>query len=109
MHRPLEASPRVRSLCRVIEQVGAPSEGQRWTHVLDRGVDNFEVDCHALQNRTDFLVRVQHLRRWVMTPAGERVKLRDYLKTLPVAGTYELDLLGTAKHASRVAQVEVRW
>lgn len=94
---------------RVIDQVGAPPEGQRWTHVLDRGADNFEVYCHALQNRADFLVRVQHLHRWITTPEGERMKLSAHLKTLPVAGTYELDLRGTAKHDARVARVEVRF
>jgi len=37
----------------VIDQVGPPTENIRWTHVFDRGGDNFEVYCHLLLNRSE--------------------------------------------------------
>ena len=75
---------------RVIDAVGAAPENVRFTHVLDRGADNFEVYCHLASNKVDFVVRAAQLHRKLKTPEGEQVKLCDYLQSLKVLGSYEL-------------------
>jgi hypothetical protein len=37
------------------------------------------------------------------------MQLRQHLKTLPVAGTYALEVRGTEHQPPRTAQMEVRW
>jgi hypothetical protein len=93
---------------RVIDQIGQPAAGARFTHVFDRGADNFEVYCHLLQNRCDWVIRASHLKRKVIAQS-KKTRLCDYLATLPVAGTYELQLRGSAGCAARTAKLEVRF
>ncbi len=93
---------------RLIDQVGRPAEDVRYTHVFDRGGDNFEVYCKLLQNGCDWVVRASHLKRIVRTPDGVESNLQDYLATLPVKGTYELTLRSSSGRAARVATLEVR-
>jgi hypothetical protein len=94
---------------RVIDQVGRPADGVRFTHVFDRGADNFEVYCRLLQNRCDWVVRASHLKRKVSADGGRKTRLCDYLATLPVAGTYVLQLRGSTGCAARAATLEVRF
>jgi hypothetical protein len=93
----------------VIDQVGPPPENVRWTHVFDRGGDNFEVYCHLLLNHSDWVVRAAQLKRLVATPAGEQVQLGEYLQSCPVAGTYELEVKANHDQPTRTALVEVRF
>lgn len=93
---------------RVIDQVGSPPEAARWTHVFDRGADNFEVYCHLLQQRADWVVRAAQLNRRVVAPDGESMPLCDDLATLPVAGTYSLKVAGQRGRQARTAHVAVR-
>jgi hypothetical protein len=93
----------------VIQQVGAPLENVRFTHVFDRGADNFEVYCHLLQQRTDWVVRAAQLKRLVTIPTGETIQLRHHLKTLPAEGTYQLEVAANNKQTARTATVEVRF
>jgi hypothetical protein len=93
----------------VIQQVGAPLENVRFTHVFDRGADNFEVYCHLLQQRTDWVVRAAQLTRSVTPPSGERMQLRKHLQALPVAGTYQLEVPANEKQKARTATVAVRF
>ncbi len=93
----------------VIDQTGPPAPGVEFVHVLDRGGDNFEVYCHARQQRGDWVVRASQLERKIVTPAGNSVRLRRYLGRLPVAGTYELYLRARPKQAARTANLEVRF
>lgn len=93
----------------VIQQVGAPRENVRFTHVFDRGADNFEVYCHLLQQRTDWVIRAAQLTRSVTTPSGERMQLRKYLRTLRVAGTYQLEVPANEHQVARTATVAVRF
>jgi hypothetical protein len=93
---------------RVIDQVGAPPEHARWTHVFDRGADNFEVYCHLLQQRVDWVIRAAQQKRLVTNASGESVPLCEHLQTLPVAGTYQLSMSRQRGRKSRTAQVEVR-
>ena len=93
---------------RVIGEVGPPAEEQSFTHVFDRGADNFEVFCHLLLNQADWVVRAAQLTRLVKTPTGESVKLNDYLRTLPLVGSYELSVRAQKDQPARTTEVEVR-
>ncbi len=93
---------------RVIDQVGAPPPVARWTHVFDRGADNFEVYCHLLQQRADWVVRVAQQRRRIVAPDGNDAALCDHLTTLPEAGTYELKVTAQRGRQARTAKVSVR-
>jgi hypothetical protein len=42
---------------RVIKLVGPAPPNVRFTHVFDRGADNFEVDCHLVLNQTESISR----------------------------------------------------
>jgi len=92
----------------VIDQVGPPPENVRWTHVFDRGGDNFEVYCHLLLNQSDWVVRAAQLTRLIVTPAGEQAQLGEYLQGCPVAGTYEVAVKANHEQPARTALVEVR-
>ncbi len=94
---------------KVIDQTGPPSPGVELIHVLDRGADNFEVFCHAREQRTDWVVRVCQLNRSIISPSGKKMQLRSYLRTLAVGGTYELELRTRKKQPARTARLEVRY
>lgn len=92
----------------VIDLAGPPPEGVRFTHVFDRGGDSFEVYCHLLLHRCDWVVRAATLTRLVRTPSGNQEQLKHYLATLPPTGSYELKLRANHQQPARTAQVEVR-
>lgn len=92
----------------VIDQVGRPPENVRWTHVFDRGGDNFEVYCHLLLNQGDWVVRAAQLSRMIVAPTGEKTELGEYLTSCPVAGTYQLEVRANYNQPARTALVEVR-
>src|SRR6185295_16830532 len=93
----------------VIQQVGLPPADVRFTHVFDRGADNFEVYCHLLLQQTDWVIRAAQLKRSVTIPSGERLQLRKHLLTLPVAGTYQLEVPANEHQVARTATVAVRF
>jgi hypothetical protein len=93
----------------VIVQVGPAAPGVRYTHVFDRGADNFEVYCHLALTPTDWVVRAAQLKRIVQTPQHQKTQLREYLSGLPVAGTYELNIPARHEQSARTASVEVRF
>jgi Transposase DNA-binding/Transposase Tn5 dimerisation domain len=93
----------------VIDLVGPSPQGTQWVHVLDRGGDNFEVYCHCRQQQSDWVVRVAQLNRSIQTPAGTSQPVKDYLRTLPVAGTYQLKLRARKQQKARTATLEVRF
>ena len=92
----------------VIDQVGSPDEGVQLVHVCDRGGDDFEVFCHLLENRADWVVRASALSRKIITPDGQKVPLKKHLATLPIAGEYELELRARPGQPARTARIEVR-
>jgi hypothetical protein len=92
----------------VIEQVGPPPADAQWIHVCDRGADDFEVFCRLRQNRDDWVIRASSTHRLILTPAGKQQTLKRYLRTLPVAGTYELELRARLGKAARTVKLEVR-
>ena len=81
----------------------------RITHLFDRGADNFEVFVKLLLQQTDWVIRAAQLPRIIHTPAGEAMPLRDYLDTLPLAGTYDLQVRAQKKRAARTAHLAVRF
>lgn len=91
----------------VIELVGSAPEGVSFTHVFDRGADNFEVFCRLVLSQTGWVVRAAQLRRRVNTPQGKQ-RLGDYLDSLPVVGSYQLSVAANRKQAARTTEVEVR-
>jgi hypothetical protein len=91
----------------VIEQVGPPPAGAQWIHVCDRGADDFEVFCRLRQNRNDWVIRASSTHRLIITPAGKQQTLKKHLRTLPIAGTYELQLRARPGKAARTAKLEV--
>jgi hypothetical protein len=91
----------------VIEQIGRPAEGVQLVHVFDRGADDFEVFCRLLQNSDDFVVRASSLHREIITPDGEKMTVKEYVPTLPIAGSYELNLRARPKQPARKAKLKV--
>jgi hypothetical protein len=92
----------------VIELVGPAPPAASFTHVFDRGADNFEVYCRLVLNQVGWVVRAAQLKRKLRTPTGER-RLDHYLDSLPVAGTYALSVQANHKQPARTAEVEVRF
>jgi hypothetical protein len=98
----------------VIDEVGPPAVADLavaetiYTHVCDRGADNFEVYCHLLRNKCHWVIRAAQLTRAVLYD-GVRLKLAELLPALPVAGTYELEIRASAKQPARTALLEVRF
>lgn len=94
---------------RVINLVGPAPSAVQFTHVFDRGADNFEVFCHLVLNRVGYVVRAAQLKRKISTPTGQRQKLNQYLATLPISGSYELQVRKQKAQLARIAGVEVRF
>jgi hypothetical protein len=92
----------------VVDIAGPPPEGVRFTHVFDRGGDNFEVYCHLLLHRCDWVVRAAQLTRLIITPQQTKQQLKEYLAELPAAGSYELKVRANHEQPARTALVEVR-
>ena len=94
---------------KVIDQIGPPPENVEWVHVLDRGGDNFEVYCHLLQQRSEWVVRAAKLNRYVLAGDDElRMKLSEYVAKLELLGTYTLSLRARPGQPAREAKLEVR-
>jgi hypothetical protein len=93
----------------VIDQIGPPPANVRYTHVFDRGADNFEVYCHLAIHKGGWVVRAAQLTRVIVNPQGEKMQLQAYLHSLPWAGTYELEIPARHGEKARTAQVEVRF
>lgn len=93
---------------RVIDAVGPPPVGVEWVHVFDRGADDFEVYCHLLENRVQWVIRASKMSRIVIDAAGERRPVAEVLPQLNVVGAYELSLRARPGQAARTARLEVR-
>jgi hypothetical protein len=52
-----------------VERVGVPGEGVRYTHVMDRAADNWEVFLRLDEQRCDWIVRASSLHRKVVRDA----------------------------------------
>ena len=94
---------------RVIDTVGPPPEGTQYVHVLDRGADNYEVRCHVLEQRSEYVIRLAQKNRKVVNPQGREMPLKEFLKSLPTAGTYELDVPAGPGRPARKATMAVSY
>ena len=94
---------------RVIDRVGPPPAGKQYLHICDRGADNFDIYCHLLQQRADWVIRAAQLTRKVHDANGREVKLDQALRALPCGGTYELQVPENKDQPARTATLEVRW
>jgi hypothetical protein len=93
----------------VVDQIGSPPEDVRFLHVLDRGGDQFELYCRMARQDTGWVARACQLTRKILLPDGKRMAMADYLASLPLAGTYLLDLPAHQQQAARTAKMEVRF
>jgi len=119
--RPLKKVPRVSSAQRknlrretdvwgrVIDRVGPPPAGARFVHVCDRGADNFEIYCHLLQQRAEWVIRAAQLQRKVRDGEGCEITLGEAVRAQPCAGTYQLEVQANGDQPARTAAIEVRW
>jgi Transposase DNA-binding/Transposase DDE domain len=94
---------------KLIDRIGPPAPEVRFTHVMDRGADNFEVFCHLLEQRSDWVVRAGRLQRNIHDAQGDEVRLQTFLQTLPVSSMYEVAVPARRGQFARTAQVEVRY
>lgn len=92
----------------VIQQIGPPPEKVRFTHVFDRGADNYENFCQLLMQRGDWIIRAAQARRRVLV-GGVSAQLQQHLAAQPVAGTYQLTVSANEKQPARQTEVEVRF
>ncbi len=93
----------------VIDQVGPAPENVRFTHIFDRGADNYEVYCKLLLAQVDWVVRAAQLKRLIEPPRGKKRQLQKYLHGLSLSGTYELVMPARTGQPARNARVEVRF
>ena len=93
----------------VIDQVGPAPQNVRFTHIFDRGADNYEVYCKLLLTQSDWVVRAAQLKRLIEPPQRKKRQLQKYLRDLPLSGRYELVLPARTGQPARNALVEVRF
>jgi hypothetical protein len=93
----------------VIDQVGPPPVDASFVHVFDRGGDNFEVYCHLLRQRSDWVIRASKMSRYVLVgDSEERMQLNKYLPQLKLLGRYTLSLRSRPQQPAREAEIQVR-
>jgi hypothetical protein len=93
----------------VINQIGPPAEGVQLVHVFDRGADDFNVFCHLVQNRGEWVVRASSMERYILAADGETKRVKECLAELSLAGTYELNLRARPGQAARTAKLELHF
>jgi Transposase DNA-binding/Transposase Tn5 dimerisation domain len=93
--------------CKLVDQIGSPTPGTTWVHVVDRGADDFEFFYHCQQTRTEWVARAKNLHRTIITPEGIRQELYAYLHTLPDAGSFTLELRARPNQPARTAKLVV--
>jgi hypothetical protein len=93
------------------EAIPAAPAGRVWVDVADRGADTTEfLDFEESQGKK-YVVRSQH-DRWVLPGhdgVTDRVKLHDWLGSLPEAGRRTVDVSARQRQPARMATVGVAW
>lgn len=92
---------------RLIERIGPPPDGSQWIHVMDRGADDFEIQCRAQRLGADWVARVKARHRRVRDEAGAEVALGRAVAQAPAAGGYVLPLRARPGQPARRARLEV--
>ncbi len=93
---------------RLIDQMGPAQGDSQSIHVCDRGADNFEVFCHLVKNRCDWVIRTCSMHRIILTTANEKMPLSGFLETLSAIGEYALYVRSRDRQPARTARLEVR-
>lgn len=91
----------------VVNAAGQPPEGAQWIHVCDRGGDNFELFCHFVEQRVDWVVRCSHLNRKIEAN-GDKIAIRDFIEDLEELGSYEMDLRSRPGVKARTATLTIQ-
>jgi hypothetical protein len=91
----------------LVKEVGPPPVGVHWTHVFDRGGDNFEAICHIIEQRCGWIIRAAKLSRKVIDNQGNTVWLSDAIEDGKELGSYELILRSRPGQPARTATVKV--
>ena len=93
------------------EALPAAPAGRLWVDVADRGADTTEFLDFEQSRGKKYLVRSQH-NRWVLAfhdGVTQRVKLHDWLRTLPEAGRRTVSVPARGGQRARTAAVGVGW
>jgi hypothetical protein len=93
------------------EAIPVAPEGRVWVDVADRGADTTEfLDFEESQGK-QYVVRSQHNRRVLQGHDGEteRVKLHDWLGSLPETGRRTVNVPARKGQPARTATVGVAW
>jgi hypothetical protein len=77
--------------------------------VDDRGADDVEVFCRIQAQGNSCVIRAARLNRWLLTPEGDRVRLRTLLETLPNCETITLKVPAKGVQPARTATLELRF
>jgi hypothetical protein len=93
--------------CNLVVQIGSPAPRTSWVHVVDRGADDFELFYHCQQTRTEWVARAKNLNRIIITPESAEMPLKSYLRTLPEAGRYTLNLRTRPDQPARTAKLVI--
>ena len=88
--------------------IPAAPPGRRWVEIADRGADLLEFMDYQESAGKSYLVRSQH-NRCIERENGEKTKLHDDARALPVGGTKTVEVPATRKHPARTAKVGVAW
>jgi hypothetical protein len=92
---------------RVIDRVGPPPADARFIHICDRGADNFDVYCHLLEHRAEWVIRAAQLKRLVHDNEGCERSLEQMLADQEAVGSYELEVRANKDQPARTALLEV--
>ena len=94
---------------RVVDSVGSAPEGTVYRHVFDRGADNYEVFCHLVHQKCEWVVRAAQTHRVVESRDGRRLKLSELLAEQEVRGTRTVQVQAQPKQTARTAKMEIRY
>lgn len=94
---------------RLIDRIGSPPPGVKWTHVCDRGADDYEVFLRCLNQNCGFVIRAARLHRYVHASDARRLRLRELLDELPAQGNRVVRVKPTAKQPARKAHLALRF
>lgn len=96
---------------RVVDAVGPPAAGVRYTHVMDRAADNWELFRTLKSHGCDWVVRASATNRKVQVGEGDAarlVALDEALASAKELGTYEFEVRAAPGRAARRARLGVR-
>lgn len=88
--------------------IAPPPAGGRQIEVADRGADLLEFLDYLESQGKSYLVRSKHNRRIVLEN-GEKTKLHDYARSLPMQGTRTLEVTATTHRAARTTKLGIAW